>query len=187
MSSLTPAITLPGSPQGQRSTPATPADHFRVIAFGIGTYTFALPMGAIARVIHCPPLENPGLGRTGLIHLEQQVIRILDLHDLAADQGPVPEAAEEAAEEAAATQAPRFLVIARRRDGELCGIPVDTPPDLLEVERSQVRPLPPSTHQDPILSLAPMIAVLPGSEEQDNPTATPDSTLLLLDLNRIAL
>ncbi len=182
MSSLTPAITLPGSPQGQRSTPATPADHFRVIAFGIGSYTFALPMGAIARVIHCPPLENPGLGRTGLIHLEQQVIRILDLHDLAIAHRPTPEAAA-----ATVDQSPRFLVIARRRDGELCGIPVDTPPDLLEVERSQIRPLPPSTHQDPILSLAPMIAVLPGSETQDNPTATPDSTLLLLDLNRVAL
>ena len=176
MSSLTPTITLPEPSQAQRSKPAAPTDHFRVIAFGIASYTFALPMGAIARVIHCPPLENPGLGRTGLIHLEQQVIRILDLHDLATAQGN--------SQETAAPE-PRFLVIARRRDGELCGIPVDTPPDLIEVAQSQVQPLPPSAHQDPILFLAPMIAVLPGNAPPDNPIATPDSTLLLLDLNRV--
>lgn len=142
-------------------------------------------MGAIAKVIHCPPLQTPGLGRTGLIHLEQKVIRILDLHRLINSTGDSGDSGDSS--DALGDQDALFLVIARQSNGELCGIPVDTPPDLLELSRSQIQPLPPSAQQDAILSLSQLIAVLPReSTEDEDANPVTDTTLLLLDLDRVS-
>ena len=183
MSTLTPFITFPGDRQRERSPASAPPEQFRVISFGIGSYTFALPMGAITKVIHCPPLQTPGLGKTGLIHLEQDIIRILDLHtliDAGAKRQGKPLSDRDISPE------PLFLVVARRTNGDLCGVPVDTPPDLLEMTRSQVQPLPTAHNPDDVLAIARFIAVLP-TQAQESQTASPvtESTILFLDLETV--
>ncbi|MEM9246135.1 MAG: chemotaxis protein CheW, partial [Cyanobacteria bacterium P01_F01_bin.153] len=173
MPTLTPAIALPGA-QTERS-PAQQSDRFRIIAFSIGGYTLALPMTAIAKVIHCPPLNTPGLGQTGLIHLDQQIIRVLNLHILA--ESSIDTSSHSDSE-------PRFLVVTRQSNGNLCGIPVDAPPDLLEVSRSQVHTIPNIPNQNPILSLAQFAAVVESPTvpaSQDNSKAS-ESTVLFLNL-----
>ncbi len=174
MPTLPPVIALPDA-KPERSS-SQKSDRFRIIAFNVGGYTFALPMTAIAKVIHCPPLNTPGLGQTGLIHLDQQIIRVLDLHTLA----------ERSTAPAAEDSEPRFLVVARQRGGDLCGIPVDAPPDLLEISRSQVRPIPNTPNQPPVLSLAQFAAAVktqPINSLQDS-SAPSESTVLFLDLAR---
>lgn len=185
MSSLTPTITLPGHSLPQRSPTAAPPDHFRVIAFTIDSYTLALPMAAIAKVIHCPPLYTPGLGHTGLIHLDRNIIRVLNLHSLIATPTQAsPDNPSNIKTGNPDHQDPLFLLVARQTNGELCGIPVDTPPDLLELERSQVQPLPQSLNPNDIIALASLVAILPPSQESPDSSAPSESTILLLDLDK---
>ncbi|MEM6500458.1 MAG: chemotaxis protein CheW [Cyanobacteria bacterium P01_C01_bin.89] len=177
MPTLTPVIALPGS-QTERS-PAQQSDRFRIIAFNVGGYTLALPMPAIAKVIHCPPLHTPGLGQTGLIHLDQQIIRVLNLHALAKPSAEAPSSRD---------GEPRFLVVARQSNGNLCGIPVDAPPDLLEVSRSQVRTIPSIPNQTPIISLAQFAAVVefPTTPSSQVNGEALESTVLFLNLEEAA-
>lgn len=168
---------LPFGLPGARSPEATPQTHrpetLRAICFGVDGHRFALPVTAISKVAHCPSLDGNDLGKAGLIHIDSQVIQILDLRALL---HPAPAAAPAIASEPLPEQ---FLVVAHCQGRSPVGIPTDAPPDLIEIPRAAVRPLPPRTDQRDrarLTDLAAFVAVL-GSEGHE-------TSIFLLDLAR---
>lgn len=101
----------------------------------------------------------------GVIQIGRHVIRALDLHQRLSS-GVLPQAPGDSP----------FLVITRGSEGELCGIPVDAPPDLMEVSLEMIRSLPPSSPQGGLLEIARGVVI---SSEEQNP-----KTIFLLDIKR---
>ena len=101
----------------------------------------------------------------GVIQIGRHVIRALDLHQRLSS-GTLPQAPGDSP----------FLVITRGSEGELCGIPVDAPPDLMEVSLEMIRSLPPSSPQGGLLEIARGVVI---SSEEQNP-----KTIFLLDIKR---
>ncbi|MCA1994666.1 MAG: chemotaxis protein CheW [Coleofasciculus sp. S288] len=145
----------------------------KFIIFQIGDYLLALPMSDVLRVINCPPMVSGGLGSMGIVQLGHHTIRVLDLHQklgirqrLAPTEG-LPQVSDDR----------RFLAIARSPQGELCGILVDEPPNLMELPLEMIRSLPSSSSQSGILDIASHVVVL----SQDDLT----TTIFLLDVRRV--
>jgi purine-binding chemotaxis protein CheW len=73
---------------------------------------------------------------------------------------------------------PPFLVIIRGSGGELCGIPVEKPPNLVELPLEMMRSFPKSDQYDkPALNLVSHAAVV----SQENVT----TTIFLLDVKQV--
>ena len=154
----------------------------KFIVFTIGDYLLALPMSDVLRVINCPPVASAGLSAMGIVQLGHHTIRVLDLHQqLGIRQGLAP------TEELPQVSDHRpFLAIAKRcceaqiarsPQGELCGILVDEPPNLMELPLEMIRSLPSSSSQSGILDIASHVVVL----SQDDLT----TTIFLLDVQRV--
>lgn len=139
------------------------ADKF--IVFKIADCLLGLPMNNVLKVINSPPINSGGLRAMGLVQLGRHTIRILDLyHQLSPKE---------------LLQAPRnqpFLVITRSPQGELFGISVDEPPNLMDLPRDSLRSVPQSERQSGVRKLISHAAVI--SQKQ----AT--TTIFLLDLKR---
>jgi chemotaxis signal transduction protein len=175
-------LLLPGgrSPQGT-AAPNRP-ETLRAICFGVEGYRFALPVTAVSKVAHCPSLDGNDLGKAGLIHIDSQVIQILDLRTLLHPDAPETAPAigakllPIAPETAPATAPEQFLVVAHCQGRAPVGIPTDAPPDLLEIPRAAVRPLPPHGDRAHLSDLATFVAVLGGDGQE--------TSIFLLDLAR---
>lgn len=137
----------------------------RAICFSVNQCLLALPVSAIAKVTHCPPIQGSDLARVQLVHVDQQIVRILNLHALLADRTQSADLSDG-----------QFLIIARSPSGELCGIPADLPPDLIEISRDAIRTLPQDVGDTPLARVSTAIALLPPAE---NPR-----TVFLLNLAR---
>lgn len=108
----------------------------KFIVFSIATYRFGLPVEQVLRVIRRPAITNNQLSQIGLIQIDRYVIKILDLHQSfqadAIDFLP---------------QDRSLLVITHNFQGQLYGIPVCTPPDLVTFSSDLVQSLPePNSH-----------------------------------------
>lgn len=139
------------------------ADNF--IVFKISDYHLGLPLNDVLKVVNCPPTENKKLRTMGIIQLGRHMIRVLDLHkELSADLPQLPSDQS-------------FLVITRDRQGELCGILVDEPPNLVEIPLEIMQSLPKSDRQSGILQMVSHAAVISQQEIT--------TTIFLLDVKRI--
>lgn len=149
-------LTIP-FPFKRLSGAANDCDSLRVIVFAIADYLFALPVGAVLKVITCPPISSTVEGGIGMADLGSQTITILDLRQKLGSQ-------------TLEKQFPGFqqlLLLIQTRTGEICGIPVDKPPSLLDIPLETVRPVPLSYRQVAKLSFASHMAVLtPGQPEE---------------------
>ena len=144
------------------------SDRQRLIVFKVLDYCWALPINTVLKVVNFSLGANRELIRMGVIQIGQHVIRALDLHQHLSFGSPsqIPEDSP-------------FLVITRSSEGELCGIPVDEPPDLIEVSLEMMRSLPPSSSQAGLLEIASGVVVSP---EEQHP-----KTIFLLDINRVLI
>jgi purine-binding chemotaxis protein CheW len=71
------------------------------------------------------------------------------------------------------------MVVTHDSQGELYGISVDEPPDIVELPLLTIRPLPKSSsHSKPMIQMVSHVAVLPQKEDI--------KTIFLLDLKCIA-
>ena len=153
----------------------------RAICFTVAGYELALPVAAVSKVTHCPPLNASHLAKAGMVHIDQEIIRVLNLHGLLAETqtalgprgegGAIPSQAID--EDPAAAQ---FLIVARTRNHTCCGLLADTPPDLLDIDQAAIRTLPGREQQSPVARLAAAVALLP-------PESAPRA-IFLLDLDR---
>jgi purine-binding chemotaxis protein CheW len=136
----------------------------KFIVFKIADYHLSLPINEVLKVVNCSPMVSSGLKEMGVIQLGHHMIRVVDLHEqLSSGQ---------------LLSNPPFLVITRGAGGELCGIPVEKPPNLVELPLEMMRTLPKSDqYGNPALNLVSHAAVV----SQENVT----TTIFLLDVKRV--
>ncbi len=137
----------------------------KFIVFKIADCLLALPMSDVLKVVNSPAMDNGGLRAMGLVQLGRYTIKVLDLYQQL-NQKALP-------------HTPRnqpFLVITRSHQGELFGIAVDEPPNLLELPTESWRSLPQSERQSGELAMISHAAVV----SQGDVTLT----IFLLDVNR---
>jgi chemotaxis signal transduction protein len=133
----------------------------QVIVFHAAGHQLALPAALILKVMNYP--ADRQTSHLGVLYIGQAAVKILNL------RSQQPERVETSPPE-------RFLIILQSRPGELCGIGVDQPPDLLDLPLSRLQPLP-ATHQTSyLLKMATHVARV--NQQGDM------STLFLLDPNR---
>ncbi|MEH2289255.1 chemotaxis protein CheW [Nostoc sp.] len=132
-------------------------DSLRVVVFAIADYLFALPVGAVLKVIACPPISSTVEGGIGMVDLGTQTIAIVDLR-----QKLIPQVEAQQAHQVFSGDetSGRFLLLTQTRTGDICGIPVDKPPALIDIPLSAVRPVPWSYRQVAKLSCVSHMAVL---------------------------
>ena len=140
----------------------------KFIVFMIADYLVGLPMSTVLKVVNCPPELNGNLRAAGLIQMGQYPIAILDLHQKFTNSY-VPQLNKNSP----------FLVITQIVRGELCGIPVDETPNIVELSSNSIQPLPKSYHQIGSLNLDIFSHVAVLSEEEKT------FTIFLLDINRV--
>jgi chemotaxis signal transduction protein len=133
----------------------------QVIVFNAVGHQLALPAAIILKVMNYP--ADRQTSHLGVLYIGQAAVKVLNL------RSQQPEVMD-------ASPPERFLIILQSRPGELCGIGVDQPPDLLDLSLSSLQPLP-ATHQTSyLLKMATHVARI----NQDGEV----STLFLLDPSR---
>lgn len=138
----------------------------KFIVFKIADCLVALPMSDVLKVVNCPPVDNGGLRAMGLVQLGRHTIRVLDLHQQLSPKELSPSSKNQP-----------FLVISRSSQGELVGISVNEPPNLMELPRESMRCIPHSERKSGGLELISHAAVISQKEVT--------TTILLLDLKRV--
>jgi len=137
----------------------------KLIVFAIAQYHLALPIDRVLRVINYPADANKALEKIGLLQCGRYTIRVVDLSQrLYLD------------EETHAAQFP-FLMLIRGLNQELCGIPVPTPPDVVEISVEALQPLEWTSATSPLLEVISHTAVV----NRDDAALS----ILLLDLYRL--
>jgi chemotaxis signal transduction protein len=138
-------------------------ESIKVIVFPIANYLFALPMTAILKVSHCPPLVGENLSEIGLVHLENRTITLLNLHQklTAARQSLAGKKFKKVPETSG-----QFLILTQASRGEVCGIPIDKLPDMMDLPLGTIELLPESYQQTNLLGLANYVAVLQSEEKK---------------------
>lgn len=132
------------------------------IVFKIADYFLALPISSVFKVINYAA-NNTNLNTAGLVQIGSHAIALLDLHQLLGDRTR------------SATKKTPFLLIASVQ-GELCAIPVEEPPNLVELGRDNIKTLPPSYHHHRLRNIVNYAAIF--SEEGNT------FTVFILDINR---
>ncbi len=150
------------NPQSLTAPPASAAatdQTLQVLVFKLEDSLLAVPAAIVVKVMNLP--TDRQTNSLGLVYIGQVAIRILPLrsHDLTA-AGPEP-----------------FLIVLQIRPGELHGIGVDQPPDLLDLPLAALQPLPPAQATSDLLKMTSHVARITEGEVI--------STVLLLDLNRM--
>ena len=135
----------------------------KFIVFTIADYFLALPIAEVLRVVNCPAKTSSELEEIGMLQIDRYVIRVLDLHQ------QLNEALSQRPKD------PSFLVITQNSEGELWGIPVDKPPNVMEFPIQMMRPLPSGEFN--LLKIASHVAVI----SHEKVTAT----IFLVDLKRV--
>lgn len=159
-------MTSPVLNQALNPTPTTEACH--AIVFEASDRLLALPLSAISKITaRSSPLVR-FVDQAGFLYLGEQLVTVLDLDCLLA-QSNAPRTLSK-------QSSPPFLIIAQAQPQSVCAIPVSKPPNLIELNLSNLRSLPPHTAQamDNIVS---HVAVLPG-------TAGKLTTIFLLNLSQ---
>jgi purine-binding chemotaxis protein CheW len=137
----------------------------KFIVFKIADYLLGLPIGNVLKVVNCPYTENNRLRTLGVVQLGHHMIRVLDFYQ-PLSPSDLPQLLNELS----------FLVITRDAEGELCGILVDEPPNLVELPPEMIRSLPKSDRHFSMFKMVSHAAFISHKE------AT--TTIFLLDIKQ---
>lgn len=138
----------------------------KLITFNVADYWFALPMKATLKVVNCPASDQGGIVSLGMVQLGAHTIQLLDLYGVYGLNA-----------NAALLQHPPFLLVLRRPQDKLCGIALESPPDLVELPLNALQCVSADRRFVPKKQWISHIAIL--SEQ------TMNRTLLLLDMAAI--
>jgi chemotaxis signal transduction protein len=138
----------------------------KFIVFEITDYLLALPISDVLKVVNTAATVSRRLKRMGLVQIGKHIIKILDLYQQFSfselPQSPLDES---------------FLIVMRDFQGNLYGIEVDKPPDVMEFPPEIIRSLPASYHDQPAFAMVSNVVVLPYEDAV--------KTIFLLDVKRI--
>lgn len=135
------------------------SDTQKYIVFKISDSLMSLPMDNVLKVLNTPSNES-GWNAMGLLQIGDYTIRIVDLHEQLNPNY-----------DANSTNLQSFLVITNPIEGDLFGIIVDEPPNLIELNPDLIRKLPKYNRRLPMVSHA---AILQENEQK--------TTIFMLDL-----
>ncbi|MDB9314093.1 chemotaxis protein CheW [Spirulina sp. CS-785/01] len=148
-----------------RESLPTDTERARVIIFPIANYLFALPMKAVLKISPSPPELSEGFSEVGLLELEGETILLLNLDGLLS-------------EEKSTWQTTQFLILVSDQRGQLCGIPVEDLPNMIDLSLLNIQPLPKSSRQSPLSRLSRYVA-LRQSDNQKKPIFLLDIALAI--------
>ncbi|AFZ21476.1 chemotaxis protein CheW [Allocoleopsis franciscana] len=137
----------------------------KFIVFKIADYLFGLSINDVLKVITCSLTDNRNLRTMGIVQLGQYMVKVLDFHQSLGSEDLTELPGEQS-----------FLVITRNGEGELCGILVDEPPNLMELAQESLQIIPRSNHQSGMFQLVSHGAVISAQEGT--------ITILVLDMKR---
>ena len=138
----------------------------RVIVFTLGDYYFALPINAIIQVTESPSELIQHFDGLGLVTLENRSIMLLNLHDKLKVKTDVSE-----------TVKGEFLILTQTRQGDLCGIPIDVLPNMMELSYSEIQPLPQVYRQTNLYGIARFVTFVQREDQQQK------DAIYLLDID----
>ncbi|AFZ42703.1 CheW domain protein [Halothece sp. PCC 7418] len=127
----------------------------RVIVFPLGDYFFALPINAVLQVIESPPELTQHFEGFGLVMLEKQSITLLNLHRHLRYKT-----------EADPQQTADFLILTQSRQGEFCGIPIYSLPNMMELPYDEIQPLPTVYRQTNLYGIARFVTFVKFEEQE---------------------
>ncbi len=125
------------------------------IVFKIGDYFCALPIDAVLQVTETPSELQSHIKGLSLVMHENRTIMLLNLHQKLSYQLQSGE-----------SFTAEFLILTQTRQGELCGIPVDTLPNMMELPMDGIQPLPRVYRQTNIYNLARFVSFVQFEENQ---------------------
>lgn len=163
--SITPNNAIVEKPttgqQGAIAPQPTPTQ--RWIVFAIAPLQVALPIAQVQRVIRQTEVFSSGLTHLGITHVGDYEVTVVDLYRRLFNRNLTPQPNQ-----------PIYQIILRSTQGDLLALPIDSPPELVDVPQTAIRLLPAAYHrQNDTLSIAKQVAVIP------TPTGT--QTIFLLD------
>ena len=129
----------------------------RAIIFNVSEYVFAMPVGAVHKIIISPPITNNMERGIGIVNLGSQTITVLDLR-YKFDRN--------FSEQSISPSSRRFLILIKTKTREICGIIVDLPPVLTDIPLSSIQPVPNSYREVMGLDLTSYMAILPWKKAQ---------------------
>jgi len=152
----------------------------KFIVFKIADYLLALPLSNVLKVVNYSPVAvqagTPLLRTMGVVQIGKHTIRVLNLHTLLASLTLRYQQLSSAGLPQLPLKQP-FLLIARVAMGELYGIWLEEPPNLLELHNEMLRTIPKSERQSGTLEIISHAAVI----SENNVT----TTIFLLDVQRL--
>ncbi len=134
--------------------PKTEETALRAVIFAVQDRWFALPVGAVLKVSLCPPIQNTLASGMGTIDLGNETATVINLE-------------EKFAPDREYTLNRRYLILTQTHQGEKCGLVAESPPSMIEIPLSTIRPIPPSYRQEGELSFISHLAVLPKVGETE--------------------
>lgn len=150
-------------PLKRLSSASNSEDSLRVIVFPVSNYLFALPVGAVIKIINSPPLTNKFENGIGMVNLGSQTYTVLDLsHNFL-----------ENSSEKIVTNTDNFankqidlLILIQTKNDENCAIKIARSPVLMDIPLTTIRPIPSSYRQVANLNFVTHMAVLSSEEEE---------------------
>jgi chemotaxis signal transduction protein len=149
-------------------------DSLRVMLFSIAKQPqsipenlFALPLEAIVKIIRCPALGTFKRG-VSIVEIDQQTVTVIDLCYRLAPERPAQAADRQ------------FLMLLQTHSGDLCGIPVATFPELMDLPVTEVRPIPAVYRQVNDIRFASHMASI-----RTNAQADTSERVLLMGMNHL--
>ncbi len=123
----------------------------RTVIFQVFEHLFAIPVGAVEKIVVCPPITNKISRGIGIVSLDSQTVTVVDLRykferDFSA-----------ASLELSSRQ---FLILIHTESGESCGILVASPPFLKDLPISSIQPIPVSYREVMDIELVNYMAIL---------------------------
>lgn len=132
---------------------------FRSIVFSLANiqqtamskYLFAMPVESVIRAIVYPAERIQLKDGIGMIYLGEETVTIVDLRHKFATIDPE-------------TDISKFLILFHTHAGELCGLPIEKAPVLMDINSTTIRPLPLAYREVNQLSFATHMAIVPQGE-----------------------
>ncbi|MGF1481795.1 MAG: chemotaxis protein CheW [Cyanophyceae cyanobacterium] len=138
----------------------------KLVFFQIGNLNVAFPIDVVQKIINRTTVYGSGLNHTGIAHVGDQEITVVDLHKRLFQTSQL--------EESGTTG---YIVLFKNSHGEQMGILSVQTPTLMDVSLSELRVLPESYRRADTLEIASHVAVIPQVPES--------LTIFLLDSDRL--
>lgn len=152
----------PSKPARQKKKP------LKLLVFKIGKLNLALQLNWVTRILNNLPVYSSGLSYFGIAHVDNREVTVIDLHQRLFKSKLIDDA-----------ELYSYLIIAQNQNREEFGIPLMETPNLMDINRDNVRVLPESYRRSDTLAIASHVAVIP------QPSGS--MTIFILDVNTLLI